>query len=57
LEENYLFFFEEELTAWSVDRNQWPVERDIVSFHEWFHAIWQSTVIDVVEESLEKLDF
>ena len=56
-EENYLYFFDEELTSWSVDRNQWPADRDIVSFYEWFHAVWQSTVIDVVEEPLEKLEF
>jgi len=56
-EENYLFFFEEELTSWSVDRSQWPADRNLASFHEWFYAIWQSTVIDVVDGSLNKLDY
>lgn len=54
LEENYEFFFVTMLSLWTPDESLWPTEVSFPMFQDWFHAVYQSMVIDVEEAPLER---
>lgn len=46
--ENYFEeIFELELEAWSTDEDEWPKQRTLKMFHEWFEAVGESIVTDL----------
>ena len=45
--------FEQELFEWSKDESEWPINRDLEMFLEWFDIEFYSTVIDSVDEGIE----
>lgn len=48
LENYYEEIFELELAAWDQDEVQWPAPRTLALFHEWFEAVGESIVTDLV---------
>ena len=49
LEEFYSFIFEQELESWDQEESNWPKNRDLVTFHEWFEVQFHSMVFDLAE--------
>ena len=47
LEDYYEAIFETELAAWSEDEKQWPQQRSLAMFHEWFDVVGESVVTDL----------
>ncbi len=57
--ENYLKgifpdLFEMELSEWNIDEVLWPKDRTIEMFREWFDVFFHSTLIDTLENEIEK---
>lgn len=48
--------FEEELSAWTTEENQWPKTRDLDTFKVWFDVTFRSIVLDLVDEKLKDSD-
>lgn len=48
IEPYYEFIFEEELNAWHRRESDWPVNRDLSTFLEWFDVEYHSMIIDLV---------
>ena len=57
LAENHVFFFEQELFDWCIDEDAWPKELTFEKFNEWFFCVWHSTVTDVPDEPIVRLDY
>jgi len=57
LEDNFTFFFEEELYSWVTDEELWPKPLTWELFQEFFHFSIQSLVVDTLEDPLERDDF
>ena len=53
LEQSHLMLFEQELFQWSKDESEWPINRDLDMFLEWFDIEFYSTVIDSLDEGIE----
>ena len=53
LEQSHLMLFEQELFEWSRDESDWPINRDLDMFLEWFAIEFYSTVIDSLDEGIE----
>ena len=53
LEQSHMILFEQELFEWSRDESEWPIDRDLDMFLEWFDIEFYSTVIDSVDEGIE----
>jgi hypothetical protein len=49
LEEFYSSIFEEELVSWSQEESDWPKNRDLTMFLEWFEVEFHSMVVDLAE--------
>jgi hypothetical protein len=57
LKENYISIFENELADWCEDENDWPEKLTWKLFTEWFHYSYQSVVMDMVDSTIEKIDY
>ena len=53
VEENASWLFELQLESWTDDESQWPVNRDLKTFHEWFRVEIHSVVVDAGEDDIE----
>ena len=53
VEQNYSALFEHELVEWAHDEEEWPINRDLDTFNEWFEVEFHSMVLDLVEEAIE----
>lgn len=53
LEQSYLMLFEQELFEWSRNESDWPINRNLITFLEWFEIEFHSTVIDTVDGAIE----
>lgn len=54
LEVYYDMIFDDQLTSWWEDPKDWPEERTLEVFDEWFDVEFHSMVIDCVDEPLER---
>ena len=45
--------FEFELESWSTDQNEWPSNRTVTMFNEWFELKFSSLCIDIVGDTLK----
>lgn len=52
VEDVYGTLFEEELAAWTEDRDVWPESRDLDRFYEWFAVEYTDLVADLGAEPL-----
>jgi hypothetical protein len=57
LESNYEELFEQELSAWSLDRALWPDGRDLGMFRGWFEIVFPWMVLDAVEGEIEEVEY
>ncbi len=53
VEENAVWLFEFQLSAWSDDESTWPATRDLKTFRDWFRVDIQNVVIDVADTDIE----
>ena len=53
IEENAMWLFEFQLSAWTENESTWPPTRDLKTFREWFRIDIHTTVVDEAEEELE----
>ena len=53
VEENASWLFELQLESWTDDESQWPAERDLTMFREWFRVEVHSVVVDVGDDDIE----
>ena len=53
VEENFLWLFEFQLSAWTDDESLWPSPREIKMFRQWFRIDIHSVVVDVAEQAIE----
>lgn len=53
LDQFYDLIFEEQLNGWWTDESDWPVNRDLTTFKEWFDVEFHSAVLDLVDAPLE----
>lgn len=44
--------FEEELSGWWGDPDDWPTQRDLRTFKKWFEVEFHSLVFDLVEKPI-----
>jgi len=51
--DNFDLFFEHWLNAWWTDEADWPKDRTLTMFYEWFDVRISSMIIDTVREPLE----
>ncbi len=51
-EENYLAILENELSSWTLDEDQWPADRSLELFHEWFYIEQHNMVIDLASHDI-----
>ncbi len=54
---NFKLYFEIELFGWCEDEKYWPKKLTWLMFEQWFHYSIQSTVLDVVDDEIEKEDY
>jgi len=52
----YLDIFEYELSTWNRIRNEWPKDRDLDLFLDWFEVTFCEDVIDLETEPIETDD-
>lgn len=52
IEDVYGILFEEELAAWTEDRDVWPEPRSLDRFYEWFGVEYTDLVADLAPEPL-----
>lgn len=50
--EAHASIFEEELAAWTEDREVWPEPRDLERFYQWFSVEYTDLVADLAGEPL-----
>jgi hypothetical protein len=53
IEENAIWLFEFQLSAWTENEASWPTVRDLASFRDWFHVDIHSVVVDVADDDIE----
>lgn len=53
VEENHMWIFEFQLSAWTADEAAWPANRDLQMFKEWFRIDLHSVVVDVADDDVE----
>ena len=53
LEQSHSMLFEQELFEWSRDESEWPSNRNLSTFLEWFEIEFFSTVIDTIDGDIE----
>jgi hypothetical protein len=53
IEENALWIFEFQLSAWTEDESTWPATRDVKMFRDWFRVDVHSIVVDVADDEIE----
>ncbi len=53
IEQFYDLIFEEQLSAWWTEKNNWPAKRDLAMFRKWFDVEFHSAVLDLVDAPLE----
>ncbi|HEY7292132.1 MAG TPA: hypothetical protein VH583_20015 [Vicinamibacterales bacterium] len=53
VEENAVWLFEFQLSAWSDDEASWPATRDLRTFREWFRIDIHSIVVDMGDDEIE----
>jgi len=53
LEQYFKQIFEAELSAWWTDENDWPQERTLSTFQEWFEVARESVVTDLAPGSIK----
>ncbi len=49
----YNLIFEDQLSGWWTDVADWPPNRDLAVFKEWFGVEFHSSVLDLVDAPLE----
>ena len=49
VELNYQLLFEQELEGWVRNEDEWPANRDLHTFLEWFDVEFHSEVVDLAE--------
>lgn len=47
IEEIYSGIFENELTSWGLKEHQWPEDRSLEHFNEWFDIEFHSMIYDI----------
>ncbi|MEW6360027.1 MAG: hypothetical protein AB1696_27065 [Planctomycetota bacterium] len=53
LEGNYAAIFEEQVSTWSQDVDEWPDVNDLQTFREWFDVKFHSLVVDLGDGPVE----
>jgi hypothetical protein len=53
VEDNALWLFEFQLSAWTADESLWPPDRDLKLFREWFRVDIHSVVVDAGDDDVE----
>jgi hypothetical protein len=53
VEENAVWLFEFQLSAWTDDESAWPAIRDLKTFREWFRIDIHNVVVDVADTDIE----
>jgi hypothetical protein len=53
IEENAVWLFELQLSAWTEDESAWPATRDLATFREWFRIDVHNVVVDVPDDDIE----
>jgi len=53
VEENAIWLFELQLSAWTDDEASWPATRDLNTFREWFRIDIHSVVVDAGDDEIE----
>ena len=53
VEDNVVWLFDFQLSAWSDDESTWPKTRDLKTFREWFRIDIQSVVVDVADDEID----
>lgn len=56
IEQFYDLIFEEQLSGWWIEKNDWPAKRDLAMFKKWFEVEFHSAVLDLVDAPLEDDD-
>ncbi len=49
----YDLIFEEQLMGWWTEESDWPANRSLTLFKEWFDVEFHSVVLDLVDAPLE----
>ena len=57
ISKRYKKIFESELMAWHTVKRDWPKNRTLAMFREWFDLEFHSEVVDFVDMPIEKEDF
>jgi hypothetical protein len=53
VEENFMWLFEFQLSAWTEDETAWPENRDLATFRHWFRIDIHSVVVDAGDDDIE----
>jgi hypothetical protein len=53
VEENVVWLFEFQLSAWTEDESSWPSPRELEMFRNWFRVDIHNVVIDIGDEEIE----
>jgi hypothetical protein len=53
VEENAIWLFEFQLSAWTENEASWPTTRDLAAFREWFRIDIHSVVVDMGDDDIE----
>ena len=53
IENYYSRIFELELEEWHLDMDDWPENRDLVTFHEWFSVEAHSLIVDLEDSDID----
>jgi hypothetical protein len=56
LKKYYPIIFEEQLNGWWVDPEDWPANRNLKTFKDWFDFEFHCIVFDLIEEPIQKFD-
>ncbi len=54
VEQSYETIFLSEIEGWHIDEAFWPEDITLEKFRDWFDLEYHSTLIDVIEEDIEK---
>lgn len=53
VEENAVWLFEFQLSAWTENEPSWPPTRDLAAFRDWFRIDIHSVVVDMGDDDIE----
>ena len=56
LESYYDILFDEQLNGWCMDEADWPKERDLKMFLDWFEVEIHSLVIDLCDKPIRRIE-